>query len=207
MRLLSRSFLMVSVIAAASALGAGVSGAQAAATVCKDGTTSATSGRGACSGHGGIASKASKSKAATSSRGATQATAAVGAATTTAPAKATRATKASTRQAAEVSCTDGTMSKGGRGACSGHGGVKLAGAAAMAAPAPAAATAPTPAPARTRASAAVARTKASNATAGSGAADDNNPPGAIAKCKDGLYSHAAHRQGACSRHGGVASWM
>ncbi|MDQ2891196.1 MAG: DUF3761 domain-containing protein [Gemmatimonadota bacterium] len=41
---------------------------------------------------------------------------------------------------------------------------------------------------------------------GSGAKEDNNPAGSIAKCKDGLYSHATHRQGACSRHGGVASW-
>jgi hypothetical protein len=47
---------------------------------------------------------------------------------------------------------------------------------------------------------------ASATTAGSGAKEDNNPVGAIAKCKDGLYSHATHRQGACSGHGGVASW-
>ncbi|MEQ7874717.1 DUF3761 domain-containing protein [Sphingomonas sp. ASV193] len=36
--------------------------------------------------------------------------------------------------------------------------------------------------------------------------ENTNPAGAIARCKDGLYSHAAHRSGACSRHGGVASW-
>lgn len=30
--------------------------------------------------------------------------------------------------------------------------------------------------------------------------------GAIAQCKDGSYSHAQHRTGACSRHGGVAKW-
>ena len=31
--------------------------------------------------------------------------------------------------------------------------------------------------------------------------------GAIARCKDGLYSHAARRDGACSRHGGVGAWL
>jgi hypothetical protein len=36
---------------------------------------------------------------------------------------------------------------------------------------------------------------------------NNNPSGAIAQCKDGGYSHAAHRSGACSRHGGVSKWM
>ena len=33
------------------------------------------------------------------------------------------------------------------------------------------------------------------------------PTGATARCKDGTYSHAAHHQGACSHHGGVAQWM
>lgn len=36
---------------------------QGVATVCKDGTTSATSGRGACSGHGGVDKKAAKQSA------------------------------------------------------------------------------------------------------------------------------------------------
>ncbi len=122
MRLLSRSFFMAAVIAAASALSTGVAGAQAAATVCKDGTTSATTGRGACSGHGGVAPKSSK----------------VGKTAKPAATVATPAAKAATASAAVmVSCTDGTMSKGGRGACSGHGGVK----AATTAPAPVA-TAP-----------------------------------------------------------------
>jgi hypothetical protein len=98
-----------------------------------------------------------------------------------------------------VTCTDGTMSKGGRGACSGHGGVKTSAAAAAVTPAPAAASTAKPA------KAAKAST-ASKATVGSGGKEDNNPVGAIAKCKDGLYSHATHRQGACSGHGGVASW-
>ena len=36
--------------------------------------------------------------------------------------------------------------------------------------------------------------------------EDKNPAGAIAQCKDGTYSHAKQRAGACSRHGGVAKW-
>ena len=37
--------------------------------------------------------------------------------------------------------------------------------------------------------------------------EDRNPAGAIAQCKDGTYSHAKGRTGACSRHGGVGKWM
>ena len=37
-------------------------------------------------------------------------------------------------------------------------------------------------------------------------ADDKNPAGAIARCRDGMYSHSKQRVGACSRHGGVAKW-
>ena len=36
--------------------------------------------------------------------------------------------------------------------------------------------------------------------------EDHNPAGAIAQCKDGTYSHAKIRTGACSRHGGVGKW-
>ena len=38
-------------------------------------------------------------------------------------------------------------------------------------------------------------------------AENNNPAGAIAQCKDGTFSHAKSHQGACSRHGGVGKWM
>jgi serine/threonine protein kinase, bacterial len=31
--------------------------------------------------------------------------------------------------------------------------------------------------------------------------------GAIAKCKDGSFWFGEHRKGACSRHGGVESWI
>lgn len=36
---------------------------------------------------------------------------------------------------------------------------------------------------------------------------DTNPAGAIARCKDGTYSHAKSHRGACSHHGGVANWL
>ncbi|MGH7649903.1 MAG: DUF3761 domain-containing protein [Gemmatimonadaceae bacterium] len=96
-------------------------------------------------------------------------------------------------------------------ACSHHGGVNKGAAAssaatssAPAAPTPAATAAPTP-PA-----AAAAPTKpagSSTASAGSGVSENNDPTGAMAKCKDGLYSHSKHRTGTCSRHGGVAQWL
>ena len=38
-------------------------------------------------------------------------------------------------------------------------------------------------------------------------ADSKDPKGATARCKDGMYSHSKTRTGACSRHGGVASWI
>lgn len=36
---------------------------------------------------------------------------------------------------------------------------------------------------------------------------NNDATGATAQCKDGSYSHAQHRSGACSRHGGVAKFF
>ena len=84
-------------------------------------------------------------------------------------------------------CTDGTTSTAtGKGACSGHGGVqKTAKSMAPAAAAPAAAPA--------------AATKAEPAAAA--------PAGATAKCKDGTYCKSKSHSGACSKHGGVDSWM
>jgi hypothetical protein len=195
----SRKWILSTAIAAAIAAIPGASlRAQAAATICKDGTTSVASGRGACSGHGGIDKKAvSHQKRVVKSE--------------------TKAAKAVTKRTSGTQvttiCADGTTSNStGRGTCSGHGGARGAEATSKTtgAPIPAPATAATrrasvPTP---RASArASTRASANSAVVGSGAADDNNPAGAIARCKDGLYSHAAHRRGACGHHGGVASWM
>ena len=33
------------------------------------------------------------------------------------------------------------------------------------------------------------------------------PAGATAQCRDGSWSFSQHRQGTCSHHGGVASWL
>ena len=44
------------------------------------------------------------------------------------------------------------------------------------------------------------------AAAAPASVEDRNPAGAIATCKDGTYSHAKARTGACSRHGGVSRW-
>jgi hypothetical protein len=38
-------------------------------------------------------------------------------------------------------------------------------------------------------------------------AQAQGPAGSTAVCKDGSYSHAASIKGACSRHGGVKSWI
>lgn len=189
----SRNWLLTTAIAAVVAsVSAASLQAQAAATKCKDGTTSVSSGRGACSGHGGVDKTASShQKKVVKSE--------------------TKAAKASAKNTAGAQvttlCADGTTSNStGRGTCSGHGGAKGAEVTSKTTGAPI----PTPRTAVPPKASARAQTRASTnsaVVAGSGAAEDNNPAGAIARCKDGLYSHAQHRRGACGHHGGVASWM
>jgi hypothetical protein len=174
-------------------------GAQQTATICKDGSTSAASGRGACSDHGGVDKKATSE------------------AKKTAKAEAKAVVKDAKASGTMVVCTDGSESNPGRGACSHHGGVRVAGAAAVPAtqtrtpaqvsprvsvPVAASPRVSTPAPAP-----AVSSPTTTTAAAASRRGEDNDPSGAIAQCKDGLYSHAANRRGACSRHQGVAKWM
>jgi hypothetical protein len=53
---------------------------------------------------------------------------------------------------------------------------------------------------------AVAKPVAKPAPKPAASSDDKNPAGAIGRCKDGFYSHSKQREGACSRHGGVAKW-
>jgi len=197
--LTSRNWILATAITAAVAtMSAASLHAQAAATICKDGTTSVSSGRGACSGHGGVDRKAiSHQKKIVKS----ETKAAKGVAKRTAGAQVT------------TICADGTTSNStGRGTCSGHGGARGAEATSKTtgAPirAPATAAAPRASVPTPRASArAQTRANANSAVVGSGAADDNNPAGAIARCRDGLYSHARNRRGACGHHGGVASWL
>lgn len=113
----------------------------------------------------------------------------------------TKAVKTETKAVAAadmVGCTDGTMSKGGRGACSGHGGVKTTSPAKAVENKMAAAPMTSPkAVAHAAPKSAVAVTDASNTIAA----------GATAKCKDGTFSHSKTHTGSCSGHGGVASWM
>jgi hypothetical protein len=54
--------------------------------------------------------------------------------------------------------------------------------------------------------AAAPRAPRRTASAAPASVEDHNPAGAIAQCKDGTYSHAKGRTGACSRHGGVGKW-
>ncbi|MEA2764654.1 MAG: hypothetical protein QOK07_1058 [Gemmatimonadaceae bacterium] len=188
----SRHWILATAVAALAIVQAGSLQGQAAATICIDGTRSVSSGRGACSGHGGVNKKAvthqkkvvkSEVKAAT------------------AVARRTPNAQVTTL------CVDGTTSNStGRGTCSGHGGARGAEATSRTTgqPIPAPRTAAVP---RASARARVRANSNSAVASGSGAGEDNNPAGAIARCKDGLYSHARNHQGACSRHGGVASWL
>lgn len=199
-----RQRLLISAATAVLMLGAYGARLDAQGTVCKDGSTSTATGKGACSGHGGVDTKATAAakKAATA-----QAKAAAKAAKTEAKTESKAAKpEPKTTTAAEVMCTDGTMSKPGRGACSGHGGIKQAAAATAAPSLPAAV--PATSPARTRSEAKSQAPSAPGVTKpSSNKGEDNDPTGAIAQCKDGMYSHAANRRGACSKHGGVAKWL
>jgi hypothetical protein len=198
----SRNWVLTTAIAGVlTAFGGASVSAQAAATICKDGSTSIASGRGACSGHGGVNKTAVKQQKKVVK---TQVKAAKSVANRTAGAQVT------------TLCVDGTSSNStGRGTCSGHGGARGAEVTSKAtgAPIPAPSTAAAPrrsVPVAVPRASARARTQANSnsaVVAGSGAADDNNPAGAIARCRDGLYSHAVHRRGACGHHGGVATWM
>jgi hypothetical protein len=170
-----RTRILITAVAAFLSVGALRSplGAQAT-TVCKDGTTSTASGRGACSGHGGVDSKATA---------------------------AAKKTAAKTAKKADVVPRTEQKTAARKSA------------AATATPTPPPAAAPTPAtksaakttPARTKSESAPKATTPTQQSSKRG--EDNDPTGAIAQCKDGMYSHAANRRGACSRHGGVGKWL
>jgi Protein of unknown function (DUF3761) len=153
---LTRKLLLSALTGAVTLLSAAALSAQTPATICKDGTTSASSGRGACSGHGGVGRKAVSHQKKTAKS----------------DAKAAKADAKADKSEAKAARSEAKEAKAPKAS-------------------------------------ATARAKANtnSAVVGSGAAEDNNAAGAIARCKDGLYSHAKNRRGACSRHGGVASWI
>lgn len=173
--------------------------AQAPAITCKDGSSSTASGRGACSGHGGV-DKAATARAEKSAKVERKAESkSEKSAQKTVKAEQKAEVREAAKTGTKVTCSDGTMSDPGRGACGHHGGVRVA-----AATLPA--TVPANAPARTR-SRAESRAPSAASAISSNRAEDHDPTGAIAQCKDGMYSHASNRRGACSRHNGVAKWM
>ena len=107
-------------------------------SMCKDGTTSTATGRGACSGHGGVqkagksaaaaapAATESASPAAASAPDAAAAPKAAPAASKSAPAAKSAAPAGNTDPTgATAKCKDGTYSKSKhhKGSCSHHGGV------------------------------------------------------------------------------------
>ena len=161
--------LSAALAAIALSIASGRLSAQAKSSICKDGTTSASSGKGACSGHGGVDTKAT---AAASKKGATSATSAAKSAT--APAT-TAGSAAPTSSAASKSVP---TTKGAPATIPPAGASKSAAPAAKSTPA----------------------TKTAKVS-------DTDPTDAVAKCKDGTYSHQATHQGACSRHGGVDKFL
>src|SRR5437762_3992373 len=100
------------------------------------------------------------------------------------PPVAAQAKKTATKpKGATAQCKDGSYStaKSKQGACAKHGGVATWYADTK--EPPAAATKPAPKTAATA------------------------PPNATGQCKDGTYTTAKTRQGACGNHGGVATWI
>jgi uncharacterized protein with FMN-binding domain len=177
---------------------------------CKDGSYSAAkSERGACSRHGGIAQWLGSTQAAAQDEAPTGATARCTDGTysksngkgvcsshggvaqllpaTTTPPAAEESQATNDDQVpgnATARCTDGTYStSNGRGACSSHGGVAE------------------------RLPAGTPQSSATSQASTNAGQDSSVVTGASARCKDGTYSHSAHRSGTCSRHGGVAEWL
>ena len=140
------------------------------------------------------------------------------------------------QESGPVTCADGTTSPhGGKGACSGHGGIKKAKASekkpaketkeketkAKAKEAKEkepkakepkktkkkAGSSETPAATTAPAAAPATVAPAKREASESKSPANTDPSGATARCKDGTYSHAKTHQGACSRHGGVAEWL
>jgi len=118
-------------------------------------------------------------------------------------------------QEMKVTCKDGTLSKGGQGACSSHGGIAAKTAKAEAKTAKATMKADANADAKMAKATMKADAKMAKAETkptakelkAAATADEKNAKGATAVCKDNTYSHAKNHQGMCSGHGGVAKMM
>ena len=147
------------------------------ATVTCKDGTTSAAGRGACSHHGGVAKG-----------------------TTAEPSRESTA-KPSASGDGQVVCKDGSTARAGRGACSHHGGVAKGEAAPSTSP-----RASQPKRSSEPTAGATSRSAERTRDAGEHPAS-NDPTGAIARCKDGSYSHAKQHSGACSHHGGVAQFL
>ena len=123
-------------------------------------------------------------------------------------------------QATGMACNDGTMSAAvGKGACSGHGGVKAATkASSKAADATAGKTKMAKSGKKTGKSGAKMAKPSTKMEGGEKMAKpkktssmpkaaDKDAKDATAECKDHTYSHAASHSGACSGHGGVLKFL
>jgi hypothetical protein len=86
-------------------------------------------------------------------------------------------TKATSTVHTHITCVDGTVHEDVHGVCDHHGGLR-----------------------------AVSHTTKTT-TVAKQRADDRDPKGAIALCKNGMYSHFTTRRGACAEHGGVVKYL
>jgi uncharacterized protein DUF3761 len=165
---------------------------------CKDGTFStATVKSGACSDHGGIKSWFADTDTKSDAKGLKTVVKDAGKTTKDATAKTGKATAkgATTAGSATKDAAETTGKATAKGAT-------VAGSATK------------DAAATTGKATAKGATAAGNATKdAAGSVKDavkgrpsDAPKDATAKCKDGTYSHAKERSGACSGHGGVAEW-